>query len=125
MVTVVRCGLTLRRHAALRRHILRHKARAVPPQDRLAEIAWAIAAVARRVPGATCLTQATAGQWVLARRGYGSVVRISVPPLDVAEGGIAPHAWLIATDIVALGGTAAQYRQHRILHDFRSDEAAG
>ncbi|WP_435171510.1 lasso peptide biosynthesis B2 protein [Falsirhodobacter sp. 1013] len=117
-VVVVRCALSMRKNDMLRRRIAAHTVHSVAPNHRLAEIAWAVAAVARSVPKATCLTQATAGQWVLARRGFDSIVRISVPPLTDANGRIAPHAWLMAGDTVVLGGTVDQYYRHRMLHDY-------
>ncbi|WP_410216366.1 lasso peptide biosynthesis B2 protein [Paracoccus sp. (in: a-proteobacteria)] len=118
-VLLVRWYLLRRQHPALRAVIERHPAihgTDVPHSD-MTEVAWSIRAAARLVPGATCLTQASAGQLLLARRGYASIVRVSVP----AEGGaetIAPHAWLMAGTTILLGGTSAEYDRHRPLHDF-------
>ena len=117
-VIVVRACLSLRKNDFLRQRIATFTVGDIAPQHRLAEIAWAVAAVSRSVPKATCLTQATAGQWILARRGFDSIVRISVPPMTNAEGRIAPHAWLIASDTLVLGGDLDQYGRHRMLHDY-------
>ncbi|MDB6454801.1 lasso peptide biosynthesis B2 protein [Falsirhodobacter sp. 20TX0035] len=117
-VAVVRCALSSRRSDWLRRRIGTFTVHSMAPNHRLAEIAWAVAAVSRSVPKASCLTQATAGQWILARRGFDSIVRISVPPLADAQGRIAPHAWLMAGDTVVLGGTVDLYQRHRMLHDY-------
>lgn len=117
-VVVVRCALSMRKNDALRRRIAVQDVHSIAPNHRLAEIAWAVAAVARSVPKATCLTQATAGQWVLARRGFDSTVQISVPPKTGSNGRILPHAWLMAGDTVVLGGTAEDYYRHRMLHDY-------
>lgn len=117
-VAIVRCALSLRKNASLRRRISTLHANDEAPQHRLAEVAWAVTAVARSVPRATCLTQATAAQWILARRGFDSTVRISVPPLTGPDGRIAPHAWLIAGHTVVLGGTVEHYQRHRMLHDY-------
>lgn len=117
----VRVHLLRGSHHALRRiieaHPLPRDARDAPPSD-LAEIAWSVRHAARLVPGATCLTQASAGQLLLARRGHGSTVRLSVPGRTETPGALAPHAWLIAGRTIVLGGTAADYARHRALHDF-------
>ena len=84
----------------------------------LAEVAWSVRNAARLVPGATCLTQASAGQLLLARRGLATTIRLSVPAQAAAPGRLAPHAWLMAGDIIVLGGTAEDYTRHRTLHDF-------
>lgn len=84
----------------------------------LAEIAWSVRNAARLVPGATCLTQASAGQLLLARRGFSTTIRLSVPVQSATPGRLAPHAWLLAGDIIVLGGTAQDYVHHRALHDF-------
>lgn len=123
--TILRVRLHLRRgtHHALRRLIEAHP---LPPQSAhseipradLAEIAWSVRNAARLVPGATCLTQASAGQLLLARRGHASTVRLSVPTQSETPGILAPHAWLIRGQTIILGGTAADYTRHRPLHDY-------
>ena len=65
-------------------------------------VAWSVAAASRLVPGASCLTQALAGQRLLAERGLGSRVRIGVRPDE--GGGFFAHAWLLRGDHVLLGG---------------------
>lgn len=65
-------------------------------------VVWAVTAASRIVPRATCLTQALAGQVLLARRGYQSRLRIGV-----ARGGgsdFRAHAWLEYQDEVVIGG---------------------
>ena len=88
------------------------------PRADLAEIAWSVRAAARLVPGASCLTQASAGQMLLARRGHATTIRLSVPARAATPGTLAPHAWLMAGDTIVLGGTPEDYGRHRILHDF-------
>jgi hypothetical protein len=117
----VRLYLFRRDHAGLRRVIDRNGValRTDIPHADLAEVAWSVRAAARLVPGATCLTQASAGQMLLARRGYATIVRLSVPADGEGPGGaIAPHAWLMAGETIVLGGTAQDYSRHRPLHDF-------
>ena len=130
----VRVGLWLRSGAAVRadiarhhsRHHSRHRASVAPTPGALREVAWSVRAAARLVPGATCLTQAHAGQLLLARRGMGSVVRLSVPA--DATAGFRPHAWLIAQAgpdaVIVLGGTAADYAVHQPLVDLAQDRSA-
>jgi hypothetical protein len=119
-VCLSRWHLLRRDHDALR-CIIDSAAPAVrgsAPHADLTEVAWSVAAAARLVPGATCLTQASAGQLLLARRGYASTVRLSLPRSGGPAGPIAPHAWLMAGDTIVLGGTSLDYANHRPLHDF-------
>lgn len=55
-----------------------------------AHIVWAVTAVARRVPGASCLTRVLAAAWLFARHGHPATVRLGVS----GDGRIAAHAWL-------------------------------
>jgi hypothetical protein len=118
----VRLHLVRGTHHALRRmieaHPLPENAPNEAPRADLAEIAWSVRNAARLVPGATCLTQASAGQWLLARRGHISTIRLSVPGSSEKPGTLAPHAWLISGQTIVLGGTVADYARHRPLHDF-------
>lgn len=54
-------------------------------------VAWAVTAVARRVPGATCLTRNLAAMLLLARHGHPSTLRLGIAKND---GRLAAHAWL-------------------------------
>ena len=65
------------------------------------EIARAVRAASRMVPGATCLTQALAGQILLSRAGYDSELRIGV--CRHAEHGFEAHAWLEHRGEILLG----------------------
>ncbi len=111
--------LSLRRAATLRRRIARLPVRQAPDLGDLRVVAWAVAATARLVPGASCLTQAMAGQAMLARRGIASEVRISLP--RDAAAGLAPHAWLQCGSTILLGGTQAEARAHRTLAIYDCD----
>ena len=55
-------------------------------------VRWAVAAVGRRLPGATCLTQALAARMLLGRKGIAAEVRIGVK--RDGAGRITGHAWL-------------------------------
>jgi Transglutaminase-like superfamily len=68
------------------------------PVDRSA---WAVKAVSRYIPGATCLTQALAAQALLTSSGHDSRVEIGV----VREAGrFEAHAWVICQDQIVVGG---------------------
>ena len=34
------------------------------------------------------------------------------------DGKLAPHAWLMADEMIVLGGSSADYAAHRMLHDY-------
>ena len=102
VIIIVRAALTLLSYSRLKSW-LPSAARLPPaPQAEQARCAWAIARAARFVPRATCLTQALAGQWLLARKGYGSRVMIGVRRGQGLS--VAAHAWLRVGDEVVLGG---------------------
>jgi hypothetical protein len=82
---------------ALRR--ARHGPDAALPPHRLGGL---VRAAARRVPAATCLTQALAGQMLLARHGYSSRLQIGVARDE--GGAFRAHAWLEAAAGIVLGG---------------------
>ena len=57
---------------------------------------------ARLVPGATCLTQALAAQYLCAKAGHATRIRVGVTRKD--DGGIGAHAWLMDQTRVLIGG---------------------
>lgn len=67
------------------------------------QVAFGIDRVARFVPGASCLTQALAAQWLLTRSGHRSDIRVGVELKT--SGRLAAHAWLICNGEVVLGGS--------------------
>ena len=73
---------------------------------------WAIRAAARRVPAATCLTQALALKWMLARSGYESAITIGVN--RDPGGGFTAHAWVERDGEIILGAQEAS-KHSRIL----------
>ena len=68
-------------------------------------IVWAVRAVSRCIPGATCLTQAMAAQHLLGRCGHRSTVQIGVANDD--RRGFEAHAWLVHGEQILLGGATA------------------
>lgn len=69
------------------------------------QIGWAVRAVSRRVPKASCLTQALAARILLARNGHGSVVRIGVAKDEA--GAFAAHAWTEVDGVIIVGRQGA------------------
>lgn len=67
------------------------------PRER---IAAAVARVARRVPGASCLTQVVAAALLSARYGHAATLRLGVTR---QEDRVAAHAWLESEGRVILG----------------------
>ena len=65
------------------------------------EIVWAVEAVARRVPRASCLTQAVSAQYLLRRHGHRSELRVGVARGDT---GFRAHAWVEHAGRVLIGG---------------------
>lgn len=66
-------------------------------------VALAVRRSARLVPHATCLTQALAAQYLLARSGHRSTIRIGAR--RDPEGRLEAHAWLLCDDVIVLGGS--------------------
>lgn len=65
-------------------------------------VARMVAAVAARVPRASCLTQALAATLLLARHGHPSTLRVGVAKNE--DGTLRAHAWLESNGHTLLGG---------------------
>ncbi|RUU06930.1 lasso peptide biosynthesis B2 protein [Mesorhizobium sp. USDA-HM6] len=103
VVSAVRLGLTIFSYSHVRGLVTRLEARDDADIADLRRIAWGVAAAARLVPGASCLTQALAGQYLLARQGSASNIRIGVRRDTGAE--LRAHAWLVSGNHIVLGGS--------------------
>jgi hypothetical protein len=105
MVVAIRLGLWLLSFQKLRALVTRlgqcpvgsHSANSLPV-DR---IAWAVRAVGQFVPYASCLTQALAGQVLLARRRHPTRLHIGVA--RKSQEGLEAHAWLECEGRIVLG----------------------
>jgi hypothetical protein len=78
--------------------------RAVSPElgkHHVEHLAWAVQAAARRIPGASCLTQAISLQHLMALAGHQAEVHIGVAK-DAARG-FEAHAWVEHRGAVVLG----------------------
>ncbi|MFO0982779.1 MAG: lasso peptide biosynthesis B2 protein [Planctomycetota bacterium] len=65
-------------------------------------ITWRLPPAARHIPFATCLPQALAAQWLLARAGYRSELKLGIAP--GAGRPVDAHAWLELDGEVVIGG---------------------
>ncbi len=99
LVTLVAVRLALRVVAVdrLRRPVGPARPRARPAD----QVAWAVRAASRRLPGTTCLASALATQRLLAREGHASQLTIGVARNDR---GFAAHAWVVCEGVTLVGG---------------------
>ena len=106
VVPLVRVALTILPFRLVHRAVTATTARtrnAVASQSQTPErIARMVAAVAARVPRATCLTQALAASVLLARHGHPATLRVGVAKNE--DGSLRAHAWLESGGRTLLGG---------------------
>jgi len=103
----MRLGLTLSSYNRMRALVTRLDARDAASVGDLRRVAWGVAAAARLIPGASCLTQALAGQYLLARQGNASKIRIGVERDTGAQ--LKAHAWLVSGNHIVLGGSISGF----------------
>jgi hypothetical protein len=65
------------------------------------KVVWAVSAAARRVPKATCLTQALATQIMLGRRGHRTSLQLGI--MKTQAGKFDAHAWVERNGHVLIG----------------------
>lgn len=80
-------------------------------------IGWSVRAVSRRVPHASCLTQALSAQILLALWGYRSKLRVGVAK-EPTTGSFAAHAWVEVCGAVLVGGR--ETGRYNVLPDMAS-----
>jgi hypothetical protein len=116
IVAAMRIGLNVLRFDRLRKLTVSPPDNGVPDVDYLKRVAWGVSRAAAYVPGASCLTQALAGQYLLSRRGVASSIRLGVN----RESGkaLSAHAWLISGGYVVLGGESRSMSDFVHLADF-------
>jgi Transglutaminase-like superfamily len=78
----------------------------------LKRLSWAVQAAARRIPGASCLTQALALRQLMARAGHAANLRIGVAK-DV--NGFSSHAWIEHKGEILIGDNGDLDRYSPIL----------
>jgi hypothetical protein len=103
LVLAIRVGLlVLPVRAVRRRLVVRTDDKSAALNHSVERIVWAVTAASRYVPGATCLTQALAGQRLLGQSGHHAAVRIGVTKDQ--QLGFQAHAWVICGEQVVIGG---------------------
>lgn len=85
------------------------------------QITNAVRRASRLVPGATCLPQACAAQYLLSAAGYPSTMRVGIKKLE--SGKMEAHAWVIWDKKILLGGTSRSVAAYSVLNDYHSDAA--
>jgi len=96
IVALVRLALWTVSFATARRLLQRRAITAVVnrrfAETQAAELAWAVRAASRCIPGATCLTQSLALQFLLTQTGRPCALRIGVAKLPTRA--LTAHAWI-------------------------------
>jgi len=80
--------------------------------DRVRLWVHAIESAAARLPAGTCLPQALALQWLLARQQCGSEIRIGLRRQHQLEA----HAWVEVDGVVVLGGAVDSFAPIATIH---------
>jgi len=76
-----------------------------PPRSHASidELTWAVTVASGFVPGATCLVQAMALQFLLQRAGYPALMHIGVNKDEIGK--LKAHAWVESQGRVLIGGS--------------------
>jgi hypothetical protein len=92
MVAAFRIGLLILPYRKLARWIpaVSHR---TPAKSEIRIIMWSVRVASTLVPYASCLTQSLAAQYLCARAGHPTSIRIGVARND--NGSVRAHAWLI------------------------------
>jgi hypothetical protein len=114
VVAATRLGLVLFSYRTVRGWIPDHAQREPAASETVRRIGWAVRNAARLVPGASCLTQALAAQYLLARAGCRSQLQVGVA--QDPSGRFLAHAWLISDGRVVIGGTSRELARYSLLH---------
>lgn len=115
-IAAMRLALTFAGYAAIRARL--PEAPPTPDGHYYArQLARRIERLARAVPGATCLTQALALRYLLARAGHGSDLHVGVR--RDAAGRFAAHAWVSVNGRVVLGAAGTRLADYTPLGEAR------
>jgi len=114
LVAYIRLTLSFKSYAPILKRI---KATQGDPKNHRQPLhfVWAVKKAARVVPKATCLTQALAVRWLMARSAQDCTIRIGVAP--EAGGGIKAHAWVIYRDDIIIGGDDPDFESYTPITD--------
>jgi transglutaminase superfamily protein len=103
--TAVRVGLSTLRFRTVR-SLMMVRARLSADRYTVDQIVWAVRAVSRYVPNATCLTQALVAQRFLIRSGHRCRLRLGVSKDAVR--GFEAHAWVECGERVVIGESGGE-----------------
>lgn len=84
-----------------------------PTESLVFQIRRSVTRASYFVPGATCLPQALAAQWMLRRRGYAAKVVVGVSRGSNAP--VAAHAWVMSGNRIVIGGSRHELSRFNIL----------
>ena len=101
LIVVVRVTMRILPFPAVRRYLARLVCTGREGVSTPEQIARALTAVGRRIPGTTCLAEAVAGLTMLQRHGHPAVLRIGVR--RGASATLDAHAWVESGGTVAIG----------------------
>jgi Transglutaminase-like superfamily len=76
------------------------------------KIVWSVAVASRYVPAATCLTQALAGQILLAQYGEPALLQIGVAKNEAGK--LEAHAWVESRGRIVIGDSEELFRYTRL-----------
>jgi hypothetical protein len=117
VLLVVRAALRVCSFGAVDRLLARwcrpRAGRVAPPAAESRRVGVAVRAVARRLPGTSCLAATLAAEAMLLRRGISSVRHIGVRPPS-AESPLDAHAWLESQGAIVVGEDV-DLQEYRIL----------
>lgn len=116
LVATMRVGLSLFKFERLRNWTIRGDKCGETDVEYLKRVAWGVSRAAHYVPGASCLTQALAGQYLLTRRGVASQIRFGIDRESRER--LKAHAWLVSGDWIVLGGSNQSMKNFVHLADF-------
>jgi hypothetical protein len=105
---VIRVALSIMPFRAVRRTLRLFRSFGAPGRgsESLEDIGTAVARAGRHVPGSTCLTEALAGEVLLARRGFPVRLRLGVAR---EEGELRAHAWVESEGTIVIGDHGGAY----------------
>lgn len=95
-----RVGLKLLPFATLRQRLLRP---AKPHGESVAQVAWAVNAVGKRLAGTTCLVEALAADSMLRRHGHHPTLNLGIHSDGSVQSRLDAHAWVECGDMVVTG----------------------
>jgi hypothetical protein len=105
LVLFIRAALWVFPYRVVRQRLLQHRASKTQNSDCL-RIAWAVSAVSRYIPGATCLTQALAADDLLRTYGYEPSIHIGVA--RNRQKVLEAHAWVEIQGRIILGNAGVE-----------------